>query len=179
MTAVSLAEELEQAGIAAITIHGRTCSKDYSMKANWREIRRVVESVRRIPVIGNGDVISPETACAMFSETGCSGVMIGRMALKAPWIIRDINAVLTGDRPPASPSKNEQLDFMRRHFEDMVILYGEHIATLLFRRWIPQYTKALHIDRQTMIQLLQVEQVEVLRKKMNELYRNLSNNFSK
>lgn len=164
-----LAPELEQAGIAAITIHGRTRAQCHSGKSNWAAIRHVVESVRHIPVIGNGDVTSPETALAMLSETGCAGIMIGRAALKFPWIIRDIKCVLDGHPCPPPPTTRQHLDHMLRHFEAMTLRHGKRVATLMFRRWIPQYAKTLGMDRATMIDLLQIRDAELLRKRLNGL----------
>jgi tRNA-dihydrouridine synthase B len=86
IVAPSLARELEKVGIAAVTVHGRTTEQKFSGVADWSGIARVVESVERIPVIGNGDVTTPEHVVQIMEETGCAGVMIGRGALSAPWI---------------------------------------------------------------------------------------------
>jgi nifR3 family TIM-barrel protein len=86
IVAPSLARELEKVGIAAVTVHGRTTEQKFSGVADWSGIARVVESVERIPVIGNGDVTTPEHVVQIMEQTGCAGVMIGRGALSAPWI---------------------------------------------------------------------------------------------
>ncbi|MFM9957708.1 MAG: tRNA dihydrouridine synthase [Phycisphaerales bacterium] len=88
IVAPSLARELEKVGIAAVTVHGRTTEQKFSGSADWSGIARVVEAVERIPVIGNGDVTTPEHVLAIMQQTGCAGVMIGRGALSAPWIFR-------------------------------------------------------------------------------------------
>ncbi|MFC1461527.1 tRNA dihydrouridine synthase DusB, partial [Verrucomicrobiota bacterium] len=162
-TAARLAPELEQAGIAAVTVHGRTCAQGFSGKSDWKAIRQVVEHVHHIPVIANGDIISPETALAVLVQTGCAGVMIGRAALKFPWIIRDIECVLAGRPRVISPTVPERLDFMLRHFEAISVPYGERVAVVLFRRWIPQYAKSLRMDRPTMIKLLKIRDAGLLR----------------
>ncbi len=96
IVAPTLAPMLEDVGVAAITIHGRTAAQMFRGSANLAGIARVVESVKQIPVIGNGDIKSPQDAESMIRETGCAAVMIGRAALSDPWIFRDTHAHLTG-----------------------------------------------------------------------------------
>ena len=86
LTAPDLARVLEEVGVAAIFVHGRTREQGFSGTVNLAGIRKVVEAVKSIPVIGNGDVITPQAAKKMFDETGCAGVSIGRGALYDPWI---------------------------------------------------------------------------------------------
>ncbi len=163
-----LASALEDAGIAAITIHGRTCLQRYSGQVNGDTIRQVVTKVRRIPVIGNGDITSPVLAQAMFTATGCAGIMVGRAALKNPWILRDIDSALKGC-PVARPTRQEHIAFMQRHFEAMVNQHGDTLGTLLFHRWIPQYSRGLNLGREMMIALLQIRQADIMRRQFNTL----------
>ena len=110
VNAVELAKRLEDAGAAAITVHGRTREQFYSGKADWDIIRQVKEAVK-IPVIGNGDVNSPESARAMMQETGCDAVMIGRAARGNPWIFRQIleaDAQVSGKRALMPDSSQAQ-----------------------------------------------------------------------
>ncbi|MCG2680608.1 MAG: tRNA dihydrouridine synthase DusB [Kiritimatiellae bacterium] len=166
-TDVALASALEENGIAAITIHGRTCLQRYSGQANWEAIRQMIARVK-IPVIGNGDITSPSVAQAMFSETGCAGIMVGRAALKNPWIFRDIHSTLNGI-PFIMPTWQEKLEFMRRHFEAMVSQHGEPIGALLFHRWIPQYSRGMNLGRDTMLALLQIREADKLRRHFQDL----------
>src|SRR5690606_37065499 len=101
MTAPRLARQLESVGVQLITIHGRTTDQRFKGQADLDVIRMVVESVRSIPVIGNGDVQTPGDAKRMIDRTGCAGVMVARAAIKRPWVLRDIDAFLrTGETPP-------------------------------------------------------------------------------
>ncbi len=160
---------LEDAGVAAITIHGRTRGQGYSGEADLVEMRRVVAAARRVPVIGNGDVTSPAAARRMFAETGCAGIMLGRGMLANPWLARDIACDLQGLPPPAPPSRDEWMAYMRAHFERMLALYGPVGGTLLYRKWIPQYVRPWLKDRQRMVSWLLVNDADVMRGLMDAL----------
>ncbi len=160
---------LENAGVAAITIHGRTRGQGYTGKADLDEIRRVVQAARRVPIVGNGDITSPESARAMYNFTGCAAIMIGRGALSNPWLIRDIARDLANQPPLPAPSREERVAFALTHFERMVDLYGARGATLLYRKWIPQYLRRLLNDRQHMVALLQLECPETMRRSLTAL----------
>jgi nifR3 family TIM-barrel protein len=154
---------LEAAGVAAITIHGRTRGQGYTGKADLAEIRRVVQAARHIPVIGNGDVTSPQAARHMFETTGCSAIMIGRGALANPWLVRDIARDLKGLPPLPPPERHERLAFALTHFERVVELYGPAGGAILFRKWIPQYVRRLTHGRPHMVELLQIDNADTLR----------------
>lgn len=161
--AESLARDLEQAGAAALTIHGRTRGQGYAGRADWDRIGDVVRAVERMPVIGNGDIVSPETAREMFSRTGCAAIMVGRAALKNPWLIREIWNDLQGLPPLPPPDRPERLAFLRAHFERHVRHYGEHGGVVLFRKWIPQYARDLGLPREQMVCLLQIMGLDEMR----------------
>jgi tRNA-dihydrouridine synthase len=113
--APQLARDLESAGIAAVTVHGRWTVQFFSGTADWARIGEVVHAVRRIPVIGNGDVTEPEHVPALMRASGCRGVMIGRGALRTPWIFPRAHELLrTGTLPP-EPSFHRKLDCIDRH----------------------------------------------------------------
>jgi len=115
--APQLARDLESAGIAAVTVHGRWTVQLFSGVADWARIGAVVEAVRAIPVIGNGDVNEPEHVPALMRASGCQGVMIGRGSLRTPWIFRRALGLLqTSDLPP-EPSFHQKLNCIARHVE--------------------------------------------------------------
>jgi tRNA-dihydrouridine synthase B len=141
-TAVALAPRFEQAGAALITVHGRTAKQGFSGRADWSGIREVKATVA-VPVIGNGDVIDPESALALFEQTGCDGIMIGRAALGNPWIFEDI---LRADQAAASAPQFHRPDFpavLERHLRMMADCYVERLAVVLFRKHAVRYLKGL------------------------------------
>ncbi len=142
LDAVHLAPLLEDAGVAALTIHGRTRKGAFGGSVNLEGIRAVVQSVRSIPVFGNGDICSPQAAKRMLDETGCAGLVIGRGALANPWVFHEIRAALAGGPPPPAPTLEEQVGFMTRHFLRAVALRGEYVACLQFRKMIDWYARA-------------------------------------
>ena len=141
LTAPDLARALEDAGVAAVFVHGRTRAQGFSGAVNVRGIRAVVEAVRHVPVIGNGDITTPEAARHMIDETGCAGVSIGRGAFYDPWIFtRTQHYLRTGELLP-EPGFHERVAVMRRHFERYCQFYGEAHGARLFRKVAPWYAK--------------------------------------
>lgn len=127
LNAVELAQAAEEAGAAAITVHGRTREDFYTGKADWKEIQKVVNAVK-IPVIGNGDVTDGKSAKDLMEETGCVAVAIGRAAWGNPWIFREVNTYLeTGEIIPP-PSWEMRLQMARRHLHGLCLEKGEYAA---------------------------------------------------
>lgn len=141
LTAPDLARALEEVGVAAVFVHGRTREQGFGGRVNLAGIAAVVAAVREIPVIGNGDVTTPEAAQRMLAETGCAGVSIGRGAFYDPWIFVRIRRLLSeGDAGP-EPSFAERVRVMTSHLDRMVEVFGEEHGCLMFRKVAPWYAK--------------------------------------
>lgn len=141
ITAPDLARTLEDVGVAAIFIHGRTRQQGFSGTISLRGIQAVVEAVKAIPVIGNGDVTTPEAAKKMLDETGCAGVSIGRGAFYNPWIFQHtVHYLQTGELLP-EPRFEERVRVMCRHLDLMVEVFGEEHGCRMFRKVAPWYAK--------------------------------------
>jgi nifR3 family TIM-barrel protein len=134
IVAPELARRLEEVGIAGLTVHGRTAVQRFSGSVSLEGITGVVAGVRSIPVIGNGDIRSPQDALTMLKTTGCAGVMIGRAALRDPWIFTHTQALLSSGTLPPPPDLDDRVAFMNQHFENLVRLRGECLACLIFRQ---------------------------------------------
>lgn len=142
INAVEIAEIAEANGASAVAVHGRTREQYYSGKADWDIIKEVKKSVS-IPVIGNGDVFSPQDAENLFDYTGCDAVMIGRGAQGNPWIFRRITKYLeTGEILPP-PDAGERMEVAMRHLKMLVDFKGEYIGVREMRRHLSDYTKGM------------------------------------
>ncbi len=145
MTAPDLARALEDAGVAAVFVHGRTREQGFGGSVNLAGIRKVVEAVKTIPVIGNGDIITPQAAKKMLEETGCAGVSMGRGAFYDPWIFRRTQEYLgsteTQPAPPPEPSFAGRVRVMNRHLDLMIEVFGEEHGCRMFRKVAPWYAK--------------------------------------
>ena len=141
ITAPDLARALEDVGIAAIFIHGRTREQGFSGTINLEGIRAAVEAIKEIPVIGNGDVTTPEAAKKMLDETGCTGVSIGRGAFYNPWIFQHtLHYMRSGELLP-EPRFDERVRVMCRHLDLMIEVFGEEHGCRIFRKVAPWYAK--------------------------------------
>jgi tRNA-dihydrouridine synthase B len=141
LTAPDLARTLEDVGVEAIFVHGRTRQQGFGGTVNLAGIRAVVQAVKAIPVIGNGDVITPQAAKKMFDATGCGGVSIGRGAFYNPWIFQHtLHYLKTGELMP-EPSFTERVRVMCRHLDLMVEVFGEELGCRMFRKVAPWYAK--------------------------------------
>ena len=141
LTAPDLARVLEEAGVAAIFVHGRTREQGFGGTVNLAAIRAVAQAVKHIPVIGNGDVTTPRAAKMMFEETGCAGVSIGRGAFYNPWIFRHTAHYLGTGELLAEPDFEERARVMCRHIDLMAEVFGEVHGCRMFRKIGPWYSK--------------------------------------
>ena len=141
ITAPDLARALEGAGVAAIFVHGRTREQGFGGTVNLAGIRAVVQAVKGIPIVGNGDVTTPEAAKKMFEDTGCAGVSIGRGAFYNPWIFLHTQHYLRIGELLPEPAFEERVRAMCRHLDLMVEVFGEEHGCRMFRKVAPWYAK--------------------------------------
>lgn len=161
VNAVEIARIAEASGAAAVAVHGRTREQYYSGKADWEIIRKVKEAVR-IPVIGNGDVDSPQQAERLLAETGCDGIMIGRAARGNPWLFHQIRAYLeTGVMEPR-PGFDEVRHMMLRHARMQIDYKGDYTGIREMRKHISWYTAGYPHSARLRAQINSVESFEEL-----------------
>ncbi len=142
VNAVEIARIAEGCGVAGIAVHGRTRAQYYSGRADWEIIRQVKKAVK-IPVIGNGDVDSPESAKAMLEATGCDGVMIGRAAQGNPWIFRETVVFLEDGTVIPRPDREEKRKVVLRHAALLREVKGEYTAVREMRKHLAWYTSGM------------------------------------
>lgn len=167
VNAVEIAKIIEEAGGAAVAVHGRTREQYYSGKADWDIIRQVKEAVS-IPVIGNGDVTGSLAAEQLLEETGCDGVMIGRGCQGNPWIFRELNEYEETGKVPHRPSKKEIKEMMLRHAQLQIEVKGDYLGIREMRKHVAWYTKGMEGSAKLRDEINRVESYEELEKLLNE-----------
>lgn len=158
VNAVEIAKIAESCGVAAVAVHGRTREQYYAGKADWDIIRQVKEAVR-IPVIGNGDIFTPEDAKAMLEETGCDGLMIARGARGNPWLFSRINHYLDTGELLLPPSYDETVAMILRHARLQTEQNGEMMGIREMRKHIAWYTAGMPHSAALRNQVNQVETI--------------------
>lgn len=139
---VEIAKRIEDAGAAALAVHGRTRQQYYSGTADWDTIRRVKEAIT-IPVVGNGDVDSPLKAEALIKQTGCNAVMIGRAVRGNPWLFRELNHYFQTGELLERPSAVEIREMILRHARKQIELKGEFVGIREMRKHVAWYTAGM------------------------------------
>jgi nifR3 family TIM-barrel protein len=167
---VDIAEKLQDTGIQGITIHGRTRAQLYKGSADWTLIGEVKRNPRmKIPVIGNGDIDSPEKSKEMFEKYGVDGIMIGRATVGRPWIFRDIRHYLsTGELLP-EPSVNEKADIALFHLDQSLQFKQGKAGLLEMRRHLSNYFKGLPHFKETRLRLLTTMEPDEVREIIGEI----------
>jgi tRNA-dihydrouridine synthase B len=141
INAIEIAQVVESAGAAALTVHGRTAEDFFRGNADWERIAEIRPHLRRIPLIGNGDLDAPEKVVAAFQEYGVDGVMIARASLGRPWLFRQAAAALRGEPVPPDPSLEDQRKCMLHHYQLVVDRFGPNKGTILMRKYACCYAQ--------------------------------------
>lgn len=170
--AVEIAKIAEANGAAAVAVHGRTREQYYSGEADWKIIKAVKEAVS-IPVIGNGDVITPESATALINETGCDAVMIARGARGNPWIFSQIKEYYQTGKIPKKPTPQEAVDMMLRHARMSIDYKGEYTGIREMRKHIAWYTTGYPLAAKLRNRVNEIESIEQLQKLLFEYLKSI------
>ena len=166
VNAVEIAKIIEDAGAAAVAVHGRTREQYYSGRADWVIIRRVKEAVS-IPVIGNGDVDSPESAKRLLEETGCDGIMIGRAARGNPWIFSRIRSYLENGTMPDEPAASDVREMILKHARLQLEYKGEYTGMREMRKHVAWYTAGMPHSASVRRKVNEIETYEQLEELVN------------
>lgn len=172
VNAVEIAQIAEESGAQAVAVHGRTREQFYKGEADWGIIKKVKKAVE-VPLIGNGDIFSPQDAEEMIKTTDCDGVMIARGAQGNPWIFkRTLHYLNTGELLPP-PTPQERIEMVVRHLEDLVEYKGEYVAVREMRRHTVQYIKGLYNCTEVKQKVNQAETEEELKEILHNYKREL------
>jgi tRNA-dihydrouridine synthase B len=144
ITAFEVAQAVESAGAAALTVHGRVAADFFKGTADWNRIAEIKHHLKRIPLIGNGDLDSPEKVVEAFRRYGVDGVMIARASLGRPWLFQQAAAALRGEPIPPEPTLEEQKACMLWHYELCCRRFGEEKGTTLMRKFGCNYAQGKH-----------------------------------
>jgi nifR3 family TIM-barrel protein len=163
LTYLDAGRAAEAAGAAAVALHARTASQAYSGTADWDAIARLKETVRSVPVLGNGDIWSAEDALEMVRRTGCDGVVVGRGCLGRPWLFTDLAAAFAGASVRVEPTLGEVTATMRRHTVYLTEFYGDELrACRDIRKHIAWYLKGFPAGSTVRSSLALVDSLEAL-----------------
>lgn len=173
VNAVEIAKIAEDNGASAIAVHGRTREQYYSGKADWSIIKAVKEAVS-VPVIGNGDIFTPEDAISLLRETNCDGVMVARGARGNPWIFKIIKEYMNSGILIEKPSVNEAVAMMLRHTKMSIEYKGEYIGVREMRKHIAWYTSGYPLATKLRHRINEVNDYQELEKLFNEYLENIN-----
>lgn len=157
MNHIQIAQTVEKAGASALTVHGRTAEDFFKGSADWNRIAEIKEHLEKIPLIGNGDLQTPEQVVHAFQHYKVDGVMIARAALGRPWLFAQSAAALAGKPIPPEPSLDEQRACMLRHYDLVVDRFGAQKGTMLMRKFACCYAQSKHGARHFRTNVVRVE----------------------
>ncbi|MFC1532858.1 tRNA dihydrouridine synthase DusB [Thermodesulfobacteriota bacterium] len=166
-----IARVIEECGADALTVHPRFATQGYSGRADWSLIGKIKEKIK-IPVIGNGDIIYPSDALKMKRQTGCDGVMIGRAAVRNPWIFRQI-LQLENRLPVQEPDLSDRRSLIMEHYNLLSDSMGEYGAALYMRGLLLRYTKGLPNSSRFRERITRIRDLESLSSTMDDYFRTL------
>lgn len=167
---VEVAERLQDIGIQALTIHGRTRVQMYKGEADWSLIAQVKDNPRmRIPIFGNGDIDSPEKALEYRNRFGVDGIMIGRASIGYPWIFNEIKHYFATGEKFAPPTIEQRVEACRKHFDFSVQWKGDVLGVLEMRRHYSNYFKGLPHFKEDRTALVTLKEPEAIREKLNDV----------
>ncbi len=170
INAVEVAKVVESAGAAALTVHGRVAEDYFRGKADWDAIARIKPHLTRIPLIGNGDLDSPESVVQAFGRYGVDGVMIGRAALGRPWLFRQVQTALAGEPIEPEPTLDAQREVLLRHCDLVVERFGPEKGTMLMRKYACCYGQGLRGARRFRSHASLADTPEAFREIVNRYY---------
>jgi len=160
MNHVEIAKTVERAGASALTVHGRTAEDFFRGSADWDRIAEIKEHLEKIPLIGNGDLQTPEQVVHAFKHYKVDGVMIARAALGRPWLFAQSAAALAGQPIPPEPTLDQQRECMLRHYDLVVERFGSHKGTMLMRKFACCYAQSKFGARHFRTHVVRVESQE-------------------
>jgi tRNA-dihydrouridine synthase B len=164
---LDIARQMESVGIEAIAVHARTRSQGFKGNADWHWIKKVKEDIH-IPVIGNGDITTPEQAKKMFDQTGCDAIMIGRGAIGKPWIFSQVKSYLKNGIIPPEPTLKEKIDLLIKHLIRSVEYKGERKAVIEMRKFYSSYLKGLPNISKLRTELMKFTDLKSVIQKLDE-----------
>ena len=170
ITAPAVVQAIEQAGGAAVTVHGRTTQQRFGGRADWEAIARLKSHLKRIPLIGNGDIRSVSEAVAAFGQWPVDGVMIGRAALRRPWLFRQAAAALQGQPILPEPALPQRRQWLLEYYELLQEQHGPEKATLLMRRYAPLFVDGLPYARLFRSQVCRTNRPEEFLRLVDEFF---------
>ena len=170
ITAPQVARAVEQAGGAALAVHGRTASEMYRGQADWDQIAQLKQHLQKIPLIGNGDIHTAEEAVLAFERYGVDGVMIGRSALSRPWIFRETSALLRGEPLSSEPTSTERRQILLELFSHLVAQEGPDRAVVVMRQFACRQVKGQRGARMLRDRLARIKSEEELQTALTEAF---------